>query len=166
MLVRQIIKMDDYSGITQESLYGFIEELNNYRVILGIKSISVVLFSPKKNPTNKIIHTVLEINTELERLFTFQYGVLKIYAAKTVTLQAVDKIFGPQIEKWSNKPDMRYKSLTSDKRVHKVFWTVQDTISDPEKEMICYKGNNHLDIISLKNLIKIIDNNHIKEFDC
>lgn len=162
MLVRSIIQpFGNDSGISPESFYEFFIELNKHRDLLGIANISIVLFVSKRN-LDTILHGVIEIETTLERLFTFQYGMLKIWAASTATIQAVDKIFGPQLEKWSNKPDPKYQKLIRDKRFDKVQWSIGQDCANGYNEIICSKGKefnekHFLDNIKFKTLIKILE---------
>lgn len=157
MIVQQrVLPFGNDSEVSPESFYEFFKELNNFRTTLGIKNISLVFFVVKKNIT--IIHCVVEIETTLETLFAFQYGLLKIWAAPTATIQAIDKIFGPQLENWSSKSDLRYQNLISDKRVDRVQYTIGQ---NGEDEIICYKGKtirvyDFLDSVDLKILIKIM----------
>ena len=86
--------------------------------------------------------------------------MLKIWAASTTTIQAVDKIFGPQPEKWSNKPDPKYQKLIRDKRFDKVQWSIGHDCANEYNEIICSKGKefnekHFLDNTKLKTLIKI-----------
>lgn len=162
MLVRSIIQpFGNDSGISPESFYAFFIELNKHRDLLGIANISIVLFVSKRN-LDTILHGVIEIETTLERLFTFQYGMLKIWAASTATIQAIDVIFGPQLENWSNKPDPRYQKFVDDKRVAKIQWSIGSDCANECNEIICSKGKefnekHFLDNIKFKTLIKILE---------
>ena len=162
MLVRKTIPpLEKGSGVSPESFYEFFEELNKHRFYLGIINISVVLFISKKNP-DTILHGVIEIETTLEGLFTFQYGLLKIWAAESVTLRAIDVIFGPQLENWSNKPDSRYQKFVGDKRVTKIQWSIGPDCANEYNEIICSKGKefnekHFLDNIKFKTLIKLLE---------
>lgn len=168
MIIRQQIKLNvDYSGVTPESFYEFIKDINSNRERFKIKAMFITLFQSKKD--NSIIHAVLEINTELQRLFTFQYALLKLYAAPTATLQAVDKIFGPQIESWSRGPDLRYNDLNRNKQsVNKVIWTINSEYGLNE-EITCFEGiyagvgtNKAIKTsLTLKDLITFIKENDV-----
>lgn len=163
MIIRHRIQLNKDSGVTPESLYEFINEINSNRRMLKIKAMFITLFQSKKD--DKVIYGVIEINTELLRVFTFQYALLKLYATPTVTIEVVDKIFGPQIESWSRGPDLKYNDLNRNKQVvNKVIWTINGEYGLNEV-ITCFKGIYPSDEAiktnsKLKDLINYIKENN------
>ena len=114
-----IYEDDVANGVSVESTLDFIKEINKNRMLLKITSMQIICFRHPKD--GEYLLAELHIETSLERMFTFQYGLLNIYAAPTATMSAVDKLFAPQLEEWSQFKSLRFKNIEQNLKLSKNF---------------------------------------------